>query len=716
MKRSLLTVCFLSAVLWTAPVSAGLFCQSAAECDDGDPCNGAEACAVQTHTCKPGTPLADGASCGMAKICRKGVCGDVRCGDGIPTAPEECDDGNMTAGDGCENDCRFTCVSTDMKRNCVPADICAGRGTCVDMVHRCMPGLPLADGTPCGALLACMKGVCVKTLCGNGMLDPGEICDDGNQIAGDGCETTCVYTCANPVNDCKQAAPLCNAWTCNVKHLCEAAPDMTKNGTVCGMGLICKAGVCTTPNAACGNGMVEPGEECDFGGGNGAGVGCEKNCRFSCTRMPDSCPDMNVCNGVEACAPVMVNGQAGQKCNPGMNAADGTACGMGSICLTGQCKASTCGDGFVDKAKGEQCEPPNSMTCDANCFFKASCGNGRRENGEQCDDSNMTNLDGCSNTCKFEQSQRINWFKMQFNTDAYCTANAFGAAVVNNLAQGQLQMALDGSVQDGSTSILFAALGLTDLTGANQPMFNLGVLNGGALNTMGNPTMYNGTADLDWWYKADPLSIDMARSPTAKLPASIANAVLNAGPGSVSINLLLTGGVTPLKMSNVKVQTSIGASNVPKVSMNMLPPGHVPAENLDPMLTSFGASGQPNANGAGKLCGNVAAASLAKIPLPAAVVQQCNQYTVNNTMLDIVVGGCTAFGFLQLIRPTQPDKEDANVAPVGAGPPYTLSATQGKAVNTCKDRTGAVVNLAMCLDDAAYSSYFKFTTDRVIIK
>ena len=28
--------------------------------------------------------------------------------------------------------------------------------------------------------------------CGNGAVDPGESCDDGNQVAGDGCDARCV--------------------------------------------------------------------------------------------------------------------------------------------------------------------------------------------------------------------------------------------------------------------------------------------------------------------------------------------------------------------------------------------------------------------------------------------------------------------------------------------------------------------------------------------
>src|SRR5206468_2039261 len=115
-------------------------------------------------------------------------------------------------------------------------------------------------------------------------------------------------------------------------------------------------------------------------------------------------PDQNPCNGVEACATVTVNGKAGQKCMAGTNVPNGTVCGMGNICLNGTCKASVCGDGIVDKAIGEECEPPSSMTCDAMCKRKPICGDGFRETGEQCDDANLVNMDGCDAACKFEQN------------------------------------------------------------------------------------------------------------------------------------------------------------------------------------------------------------------------------------------------------------------------------------------------------------------------
>ena len=66
-------------------------------------------------------------------------------------------------------------------------------------------GLP--DLAPCQAAQVpngvCHEGVCLPASCGNGRIDPPEVCDDGNTIAGDGCSADCLSneTCGNGVVD-----------------------------------------------------------------------------------------------------------------------------------------------------------------------------------------------------------------------------------------------------------------------------------------------------------------------------------------------------------------------------------------------------------------------------------------------------------------------------------------------------------------------------------
>jgi hypothetical protein len=243
---------------------------------------------------------------------------------------------------------------------------------------------------------------------------------------------------------------------------------------------------------------------------------------------------------------------------------------------------------------------------------------------------------------------------------------------------------------------------------------SLGVLHGSPQMGMG----YDGTSDLDWWYTVDPLSIDASRSPLSSLTGSITAKTLNAGPGSVTLTLLLAGQPAPLEMSGTKLTASLGATSTPLTSGGPTP-GHLASEHLDPALVSFATAGQPNANGAAKLCGNVSAASLAKVPIPASLttgLSKCSQgYTVANSVLDLLIGGCNVL-FTQQVKPTQPDKVDPSAPPAGTGGPYKLSANAQRAVATCKDASNATVPLATCLEAAAYSSSFKFTTDRVIAK
>src|SRR5205814_6483849 len=121
--------------------------------------------------------------------------------------------------------------------------------------------------------------------------------------------------------------------------------------------------------------------------------------------------------------------------------------------------------------------------------------------------------------------------------------------------------------------------------------------------------------DLDWWYTSDSAGLDMQRVPTAKLAAKIVNKLLTAGPGRVLLNMTFGGMPTLMRMSSTTVNVTVNGTSAPAVSMNMMPPGHLPSENLDPMLVSYASTGQPNANGAGKMCGNIAASPLAKLAL-----------------------------------------------------------------------------------------------------
>src|ERR1051325_2793318 len=61
------------------------------------------------------------------------------------------------------------------------------------------------SGIVCPAPLQCaaVQAVCITNDCGNGIVDPGEACDDGNIMDGDGCSHDCLSLegCGNGVPD-----------------------------------------------------------------------------------------------------------------------------------------------------------------------------------------------------------------------------------------------------------------------------------------------------------------------------------------------------------------------------------------------------------------------------------------------------------------------------------------------------------------------------------
>ena len=142
---------------------------SCVSCNTADPFNCLECSAVNVCTkCNTGYLLHSQNNGAV-------YCTSVTCGDGILTAPEECDDANFASGDGCDENCH---VESDLF-------------TC-------------SNPNPFG------KSICVP-ICGDGIFIGlnGEQCDDGNKVNiganvdGDGCNSNCQieagWWCVVPV-------------------------------------------------------------------------------------------------------------------------------------------------------------------------------------------------------------------------------------------------------------------------------------------------------------------------------------------------------------------------------------------------------------------------------------------------------------------------------------------------------------------------------------
>jgi cysteine-rich repeat protein len=124
--------------------------------------------------------------------------------------------------------------------------------------------------------------------------------------------------------------------------------------------------------SVCGNGIVEPGEECDDGN----------------TLATDACLPWCV---KAKCGDGYIETHA-EQCDDG-NTNDNDFC-------TSHCGPPGCGDGIVQT--GEECDDGNTDDTDAclSSCLKATCGDGHVRAGvEQCDDGNTIDDDDCSNGC-----------------------------------------------------------------------------------------------------------------------------------------------------------------------------------------------------------------------------------------------------------------------------------------------------------------------------
>jgi cysteine-rich repeat protein len=346
-------------------------CVDATDCDDGLVCNGDETCNA-SNACEAGTPPPDATDCGGGMVCRSGTCAMPVCGNSIVEGTEQCDDGDSTEGDGCDNDCTFSCA---MDAECNDGESCNGIETCNTTTHQCTNPPNLANGTDCGGGNVCNGGACVAPNCGNTIVEGTEQCDDGNATNGDGCDNDCTFSCTTAA-DCSDGN-LCNgAESCTLAtHTCTAG-TAAANGTVCdrdgmpGTRDICRSGTCSA--SRCGDMFVDDmmggTEDCDDGNGVN-GDGCDNDCSFSCTTAAD-CSDGLLCNGSETCT------LATHTCAMGTPAADGTTCDRGmmtrDLCLMGTCARSRCGDGYLDMGATP---------------------------AEECDDGNLTAGDGCEPDC-----------------------------------------------------------------------------------------------------------------------------------------------------------------------------------------------------------------------------------------------------------------------------------------------------------------------------
>ena len=149
-------------------------------------------------------------------------------------------------------------------------------------------GLRCKEGQECAA----NQAICINIGgCGNGIVDKGEVCDDGNIVDG----------------------------------------EMDSNGAF----ILDSCNHDCTSTQECGNGIQDKSEECDHGNLNGAR---DNTCDATCHLVDFVCG-----NG-------KIDQDFGEQCDPGLT--DSATCNSSMAGPLG-CKVSMCGDGYINSTAKE---------------------------------------------------------------------------------------------------------------------------------------------------------------------------------------------------------------------------------------------------------------------------------------------------------------------------------------------------------------------------
>ncbi len=299
-------------------------------------------------------------------------------------------------------------------------------------------------------------------ICGNGVVEGAEQCDDGNDLDDDPCSTLCQLTCGDGV---VSDVELCDPGIAAGQP--GACPDDCDDGLACTTDQLtgeaclrscshgditatdpgdgcCPAGANVNNDsdcpAGCGNGTVETGETCDTAIAAGLDGACPTTCDdgIACTMDTRFVPDTGDCGAVcqyveitaaaegDACCPAGATSASdgdcaascgdgtvdvGERCDTAIAGGDAgacpTACDDGNACTletlisAGTCDAVCAGPTITGPVNGDGCCPVvGNANNDDDCL--PDCGNAVIEAGEQCDDGGEVAGDGCDSACQFE--------------------------------------------------------------------------------------------------------------------------------------------------------------------------------------------------------------------------------------------------------------------------------------------------------------------------
>ncbi|MBI3622674.1 DUF4215 domain-containing protein [Candidatus Pacearchaeota archaeon] len=332
------------------------------------------------------------------------------CGDGHLDAGEQCDDGNTINNDSCSNQCETISCHSNLEcgTNFNSTNFCTGNNvtqnqttfichypgqensycsnsTSTNVTQRCDSG--------------CSDGECNQPECGDGHVDSGEECDLGSSN-GNVCVPNyndfCVY-CGDKCDYVKLKGPYCGDHIVNGNETCD--DGNTNNTDSCNNQ--CQINVCIPKTC------VQLGKICgNFSDGCGGTLNCGPS-TTSCSSQFGTC----YVNGTKTCN---VNGTGYGSCN----AVDPRT----SNCQGLECGNNLCGGSCGTCLGNESCNQ-------GICIPVPYCGDGHLDSGEQCDDHNNVNGDGCDSTCHYEIKCSNN---SQCGTDFYSNNFCIGDNVAKN--------------------------------------------------------------------------------------------------------------------------------------------------------------------------------------------------------------------------------------------------------------------------------------------
>ncbi len=287
------------------------------------------------------------------------------------------------------------------------------------------PFLPVTipANSPTGISLPPLPLAQVLANCGNGVLDAGEQCDDGNKNPGDGCSDRCeiepCYTCGTPGQACSQAT---------------AGTECRSDGNPCTVDACNDAGTCThvgsasLANLSCAGTPADDNNPCtsDVCDANG-------NCNHPVLNDGTPCDDGLACNGTDSC----LSGSCVHSGDPCAGACEWFCADLGSSYYC-----------YV-KAKGTTCRPAATQcdvaeTCDG---FTTICpADGGKPAGVLCsqpagcspDDSVCDGGTTCASTCNTTSSDPN--YKVSALTPSKLTLGASTAASTSLLSNGKIKI------------------------------------------------------------------------------------------------------------------------------------------------------------------------------------------------------------------------------------------------------------------------------------